>query len=100
MQLVYRKDRSGWVVDCCRKGFQSDIDENAGREKRVLLQGSFGAEHDCPNKSPITNLGGATIQMKERFIVTNKVSHLWDQLDDSSSFLGLLEEGLRIDGQN
>ncbi len=99
MDLVQGQDGGGRVVDRRRERFRGDVDHDAEREGRVLLQGAFLAHGDRPAEGLPAGRRLVRIDVEQGIPDGHVVADLRHQLDDRVRRRGQLDQAFPVERQ-
>ena len=92
VKLVDRHHGGRRIVDCRGECLDRDVDQDAEREQRILLQRALGAKDDAAAQRLFIDRLRTTMEQEERLIGSNEISDLRRKLDYPVRLLRLGDE--------
>ena len=100
MKLVDGEHSRGRIVDGRRQSLDGDIDQDAKREHRVLLERTLRPKHGGVPQPAIIDPGGGAVQVEDRFTHGHEIADLGHELDDTVQALCFGNKGVQIYGED
>ena len=99
MKLVDGENGGRRIIDRLGQGLDGDIDDDAERKRRILLDRAFGPKCDRSQKSPLVDRPGAAMHQKKRFACGDEIPDAGDEFDDAIDALCLGHQRLQFHGK-
>ena len=82
------------------KAFRRDVDQDAEREQRVLLNRSLDAKGHCRQQVVVSHRHDASVEHEQRLFARDEVADLGNEFDHAVRAASLAHQGLEIDSQH